>query len=64
MKKTYIAPETFVFTTLLNTNIMTSSIAINSGSDVEARDSQLVKEHNSPDIWGPKDWGNCWEIKE
>ena len=62
MKKTYIAPETFVFTTLLNTNIMASSIAINSNAGAE--DSQLVKEHNSPDIWGPKDWGNCWEIKE
>ena len=62
MKKTYIAPETFVFTTLLNTNIMVSSIAIDSGA--EAGDSQMVKEHNSPDIWGPKGWGNSWEIKE
>lgn len=61
MKKTYIAPETFVFTTL-NTSIMISSIDINSSAE-EAGSSQLVKEHNRPDIWGSKGWGN-WEIKE
>ena len=52
MKKTYIAPETFVFTTL-NTSIMISSIGINSSAD--PGDSQLVKGRNDWDIWSSND---------